>query len=258
LVSLGLRSGYFWFFLVWFRFFLIGSRKASFFRVSLGQEEPLFFLFRFVSPVSHLSFLFVETWIADVSKFIVENLLTDIIFLVVNVVQNSGFINLVTKSVLNEDGRHFVYSSTELWANGSCFIVYLARPEFTSHAIVLEIQTEVTKISMKRSIEKCLQLYNQFKVQPCLVILCIGTISLSESFLSPTSQNTCWKTMDCTAWAEKCLIISKDAIDLSDNEINQHLDPLVVLSVYFSNDEIQKQKLQDIGDSTIQLLHTID
>lgn len=160
--------------------------------------------------------------------------------------------------MLNEDGHHFVYSSTELWANGSCFTVYLPRPEFMSLAIVLEIQTKVTKVSLKQSIEKCLQLYNQFKVQPCLVILCTGTISLPESFLSPSLQNTCWKTMECSAWAEKCLIVSNDAVDLSDNEINERLDPLMVLSVYFSNDEIQKQKLQVIGDSTIQLLHTID
>lgn len=44
-----------------------------------------------------------------------------------------------------------------------------------------------------------------------------------------------------------CLIILKDAVNFSEDESNK-LDPLVVFVIYFSDDEMQKQELQDIGN----------
>lgn len=52
---------------------------------------------------------------------------------------------------------------------------------------------------------------------------------------------------DSTVWVEECLIILKDAINFSEDESNK-LNPLVVFVIYFSDDEMQKQKLRDIGN----------
>ncbi|KAI9344466.1 hypothetical protein BD770DRAFT_414233 [Pilaira anomala] len=174
--------------------------------------------------------------------------------------QNPDFIGLITTSVLNEDGHHFAFSTAQLFDDGSWFIVYLPRPETTSSdAIILEIQKNVTEISFTRSIKKCLQVYNELKVQASIVILCIGTISFTvSSLLSPSLKNPCWQILDKTVWANKCLFISKDEIDLDDSKNNQHLDPLTVLAMYFSDNKIQKQKLQDIGNPTIKLLDSIN
>jgi hypothetical protein len=73
--------------------------------------------------------------------------------------------------------------------------------------------------------------------------------------LLPDLQNHHWQTLNSTVWAEKCLVISKDGINFSEDEANQHLDPLVVLASYFSDDEEQKLKLRNIGDPTMQLIH---
>jgi hypothetical protein len=152
-----------------------------------------------------------------------------------------------------------VYTATEIVADGSYFILYLPQPQFTSYAIILEIQANVTDISMRRSIEKCLHVYDRFGIEPYLVLLCTDTVSLSvKSLLSPTLQNPYWLTLGFTIWAKECLIISKDAIDFNNSKTDQHLDPLVVLATYFSDDEEQKHKLKNIDDPTIQLLQVID
>lgn len=61
--------------------------------------------------------------------------------------------------------------------------------------------------------------------------------------------------MDKTVWVKKCLVISKDTIDIGDSENNKDLDPLAILAVYFSDDKIRKLRLQEIDDPTIQLLN---
>ncbi|CEP14833.1 hypothetical protein, partial, partial [Parasitella parasitica] len=117
----------------------------------------------------------------------------------------------------------------EFLADGSSFILYQAQ----SSATLLEIHSNVTKISLKRSIEKCLEIQNHIDVQPFLVLLCTDKIRLSvKSMLSPDLQNPHWQTLNSTFWAEKCLVISKDVISFSEDEASQHLDPLVVLAFY--------------------------
>lgn len=75
--------------------------------------------------------------------------------------------------------------------------------------------------------------------------------------LSPYPQNTLWKELNSTVWAKKCLFTDKEGISFSEDENNQNLDPLMVLTLYFSNDENQKQKLRSIGDPTLQLIHDL-
>lgn len=119
-------------------------------------------------------------------------------------------------------------------------------------AILLEIQSNITKMSMKQSVKKCLEIFYRFDIQPLLVILCIDKISSSvRPMLSPTLENSHWQIFDSTVWAEKCLIILKDAISFSEDESNE-LDPLVVFAIYFSDDKMQKQKLRDIGNPIIR------
>lgn len=154
---------------------------------------------------------------------------------------------------MKEDGLTFSFVRVEFLADGSYFILYQAQ----SSAMLLEIQPNVTKISLKRSIEKCLEIQNHIDVQPFLVLLCTDKIPMSvKSILSPDLQNPHWQTLNSTVWAEKCLVISKYVISFSEDEASQHLDPLVVLALYFSDDEEQKLKLLNIGDSTMQLIHS--
>lgn len=93
-----------------------------------------------------------------------------------------------------------------------------------------------------------MEIFYRFDIQPLLVILCTDKISSSvRSLLSPTLENPHRQIFDSTVWAEMCLIILKDAVNFSEDESNK-LDPLVVFVIYFSDDEMQKQELQDIGN----------
>ncbi|ORE12193.1 hypothetical protein BCV71DRAFT_283522, partial [Rhizopus microsporus] len=139
--------------------------------------------------------------------------------LVIKVFQSPKFIQLLAESIIKKDCPSFSFVQVELLGNGSYFALYMAQ----SCAILLEIQSNITKISMKQSVKKCLEVFYRFDIQPLLVILCVDKISSS------------------------CIIILKDAIDSIEDEPNK-LDPLVVFAIYFSNDEIQKQKLRDIGN----------
>lgn len=58
-------------------------------------------------------------------------------------------------------------------------------------------------------------------------------------------------------WAEKLVIISNNATDFHDTEASRHLDPFVVLAIYFSGDENQIQKLLNVGNTTVQFMHSI-
>lgn len=101
---------------------------------------------------------------------------------------------------------------------------------------------------MKQSVKKCLEVFYRFDIQPLLVILCVDKISSTvRSLLSPSLENSHWQIFNSTVWAEKCLIILKDAINSSEDESNK-LDPLVAFTIYFSDDELQKQKLRDSGN----------
>ncbi|KAI9365597.1 hypothetical protein BD770DRAFT_405979 [Pilaira anomala] len=151
---------------------------------------------------------------------------------VLNIIQNSDFINLITQSVLNEDDRNLVLTSTELLANDFHLSLYLS----VSHAILLGIQPNVTRMSLKQAIGKSLRVFEQYKIQP---------------------SNSHWQITKCTMWAEKFVIISNDATFFHDAEACKHLDPLVVLAIYFSGDENQIEKLLNVGNTTMQFMHSI-
>ncbi|KAI9475673.1 MAG: hypothetical protein EXX96DRAFT_574173 [Benjaminiella poitrasii] len=173
---------------------------------------------------------------------------------VLNIIQNLDFINLITQSVLNEDDRNLVLTSAELLANNFHLILYLSE----SHAILLGIQPNVTRMSLKQAIGKSLRVFEQYKIQPSVFILCTNTISPSlQPLLSSTSQNSHWQITKCSMWAEKFVIISNDATFLHDAEACKHLDPLVVLVIYFSGDENQIEKLLNVGNTTMQFVHSI-
>jgi hypothetical protein len=151
---------------------------------------------------------------------------------------------LLTESIIKKGCPNFSFVQVEFLVNDSYFFLYIAQ----SCAILLEIQSNITKISMKQSVKKCLEVFYRFEIQPLLVILCTDKISSSvRSLLSPTLENSHRQIFDSTVWAEKCLIILKDTINLSEDELNK-LDPLAVFAIYFSDDNMQKQKPRDIGN----------
>jgi hypothetical protein len=122
----------------------------------------------------------------------------------------------------------------------------------------LAIQANVTKESLKRSIEQCLQVSEQYGTQPYFVLLCIDKISSSvKSLLSPSLLNPRWQQLHNIIWAEACLIILKDTIEFGDDQIAQRIDPMVALTWYLS-EKGKKQKFDSIDDPTIQLLNAIE
>jgi hypothetical protein len=96
-------------------------------------------------------------------------------FLVSRIVQHSNSIDLVTKSIMIENESVFRLVREEILADSTNFILYQA----PSNAILLEIQPNITKVSLKQSIEKCLEVQSNVDTQLFLVILCTGKISLS-------------------------------------------------------------------------------
>ncbi|KAI7901158.1 uncharacterized protein BX663DRAFT_487747 [Cokeromyces recurvatus] len=145
------------------------------------------------------------------------------------VLQNPKLIELLAGSIIKKDCPSFSFVQVEFSGNDSYFVLYMAQ----SCAILLEIQSNLTKNSMKQSVEKCLEVFYRFDIQPLLVILCTDKISSSvRLLLLPTLENSHRQMFNSTVWAEKCLIILKDAINLSEDESNK-LDPLAVFAIYF-------------------------
>ncbi|RCH84717.1 hypothetical protein CU098_009395, partial [Rhizopus stolonifer] len=140
------------------------------------------------------------------------------------IVRHSDFIDLVVKSIMNKDRSTFSFVREEILADGSYFILYQAQ----SDAILLEIQPNITKVSLKRSIEKCLEV-----------------------------QNHIWMLNFFSLFFVLARFHCQEGISFSEDESNQNLDPLIILALYFSDNEEQKMKLRNIGDSTMQLLHTL-
>ncbi|GAA5805654.1 hypothetical protein HPULCUR_011177 [Helicostylum pulchrum] len=110
------------------------------------------------------------------------------------------FLRLLTETILIEDYANFSFVRVD----GSYFILYKSQ----SHAILLEIQSKVTEESMKRSIEKCLEVNDHFDIEPTLVVLADKTSSSVRSMLSPNLEKPQWQILNSTIWAEKCLIFS--------------------------------------------------
>ena len=165
--------------------------------------------------------------------------------------KHSSVVNLVTGSILKVDG-HLSYSGEEIiLADDLHFVVYLPRQGSTSFGVVLAIQEVLTEVSVKRSIEKCLLVQSQYALHTYLLFFC-DTVSPSvQPFLSPTLDNPYWLTLDCSIWAEKCIVISNDAVDGKFT-----YDPMTILAMYIFNNKEQIRKLEST-DPTVQLLHTI-
>ncbi|CAO3687992.1 unnamed protein product [Rhizopus stolonifer] len=100
---------------------------------------------------------------------------------------------------------------------------------------------------MKQSVEKYLEVVDRFDIQPLLVVLSDKISSIVRLMLSPTLEKPHWQTLNSTIWAEKYLIISKDAISFSEEEASK-LDLLEVFTLYFFGNEKQRQKLRDISN----------
>jgi hypothetical protein len=111
---------------------------------------------------------------------------------------------------------------------------------------------------LKQAISKRLEVYERYKTQPHEAIFCTNTISPSvQPLSSATSQNFYWQIIDCPMWAEKFVIISNNDTNLDNTEASRHLDPFVVLVIYFSGDEDQIQKLLNLDSTTMQFMHSI-
>lgn len=74
--------------------------------------------------------------------------------------QSTNFSRLLAETVLKEDYTTFSFVRGEFLADDSYFILYKSQ----SHAVPLEIQPKFTKESMKRSIEKCLEVFDRFNI----------------------------------------------------------------------------------------------
>lgn len=170
-------------------------------------------------------------------------------------------IDLVTKSVLGENGNRYEHAMTEIRGRESCHILYLPQSstQVESFAIVLGIEMNVTGESMKRSIDFCLQVNQRFNIEPIFVLLCTDKISLSvKNLLSTNLENPHWQQLRNSFWAERCLFIFKNSIENNSIKDEQYFDPLVALTWYLASDSREQNwKLKNKTDPTIQLLNTI-
>lgn len=98
-------------------------------------------------------------------------------------------IDLVTQSVLGENSNGYTHTRTEILGKESYNILYLPQSstQLESFAIILGIDMNVTRESMKRSIEFCLQVNQRFNIDPILVLLCTDKISLSVKNILSTN-----------------------------------------------------------------------
>lgn len=181
---------------------------------------------------------------------LLEKSISHTISLAKNVLKHPSIVSLITGSIVKADGQ-LLYSEEEIFADGLHFVVYLPRQGSTSFGIVLAIQENLTEASMKRSIEKCLQVQSQYAIHAYFLCFCNTVSPPVQSFLSPTPDNPYWLTLDCSIWTEKCIVISNDAVDGKFT-----YDPMTILAMYISNNEERIKKLES-SDPTVKLLHTI-
>lgn len=125
-------------------------------------------------------------------------------------------------------------------------------------AIVLEVQKDVGTTSMKRSIEYCLQISEQYSYEVYFILLCTDQISRSvKERLSANSDNLYRQQLHNVFWAKTCLFILKATISSDSEDAEQDLDPLAVLTLYIAANNEERLKLKDVANSTIQLLSTM-
>lgn len=102
--------------------------------------------------------------------------------------QSTNFFRLLAETVLKEDYTTFSFVCGGFLADGPYIILYKSQ----SHAVLLEIQPKFTKESIKRSIEKYLEVFDRFNIEPLLVILTDRASSSVRSTLSSSLEKPQW------------------------------------------------------------------
>lgn len=107
----------------------------------------------------------------------------------IDLLLDSRVIDIVTQLVLGEKSNRYTHTMTEILGKESCNILYLPQSstQIEPFAIILGIEMNVTRETMKRSIEFCLQVNQRFNIDPVLVLLCADTISMPVKNLLSTN-----------------------------------------------------------------------
>jgi hypothetical protein len=179
---------------------------------------------------------------------------------VLHLLSNPIVINLVTKSVLDESNHRYTCAATITRNDGSFLFLYLPQTSVVVElpAIVLEVQKDVGATSMKRSIEYCLEVSEQYTYEVYFILLCTDQISRSvKERLSANLDNLYRQQLHSVFWAKNCLFILKATINSDSEDAEQNLDPLAVLTLYIASNNEERLKLKDVANSTIQLLRTV-
>ncbi|CAO3642218.1 unnamed protein product [Mucor hiemalis] len=171
---------------------------------------------------------------------------------ITNLISSTGFLRILVETLSIEDFASFSFIRGEFLADGTYFILYKSQ----SKAILLEIQSTVTKLSFKRSIEKCLEVSDQYDIEPTFVVLADETFPSVTEMLSLHSEKSGWKTLNSTVWAKECVVFSKDAINFSENEAGKY-DPLIAFTFYFFGGVAERQTLRPLGNPMITLTDEI-
>ncbi|KAI8884056.1 hypothetical protein K501DRAFT_272125 [Backusella circina FSU 941] len=179
---------------------------------------------------------------------------------VLHLLSNPIVINLVTESVLDEGIDRYTCATTITRNDGTFLFLYLPQTSAAVElpAIVLEVQKDVGTTSMKRSIEYCLQVSEQYSYEVYFILLCTDQISRSvKERLSANLDNLYRQQLHSVFWAKPCLFILKATISSDSEDAEQDLDPLAVLTLYIASNNEERLKLKDVANSTIQLLSTM-
>lgn len=85
------------------------------------STKMVFFFFHTQSPCSNECGLH---WYVNMTTCIVPEEITSCYIIVINLLQNLDTINLVTKSVLDENGDSYIHAETDVRSSNSCYILF--------------------------------------------------------------------------------------------------------------------------------------
>lgn len=105
----------------------------------------------------------------------------------------------------------------------------------------------------------CLGVYNKYGTEPYFVLISIKKILPSiTSLLSPRLINSSWLLLPNAVWTAMCLIILKNTVEYDDDDqIAQHLNPIVALNYYFS-EKRRGHVFDNTANPTIQIFQVLD
>lgn len=171
------------------------------------------------------------------------------LFLATKLLQSTVFFSLLAESILKKDYANFSFIRRKFLVD-AYFTLYMSQ----SHAVLLEIQLNVTKASIKCSVEKYLEVIDRHDIQPFLVILTDKASSSVRTMLLPISGKPHWQILNSTVWAKNYLIFSKDSISFSEDEASK-FDPLMTFIFYFFGWWNRDKKLWNIGNPMIEHIY---